>query len=254
MVQDSVQSGRDQYDAIYRKDLEAEVEWLRMGAADKTDSIGILLKRCNVEPESILELGCGAGAVIKECQRRGYAKKYAGIDYSEPAIEYCRNNSEGIDVRSGDIASPSFSVSGNFNVVVLSHVIEHLDEPNKVLAALSRIDYSYLIVEVPLEDLPLAGVKNLLLDRTRNPAGHVQFFTAKSFIALLAGAGLRPIESRRYVPKQTAERIRFMCQKNGWGIAKYWQSLATGRYLPLAFGPLWSRLYYSHLAVICRKP
>jgi hypothetical protein len=163
-------------------------------------------------------------------------------------------NSEGIDIRSDDITSGSFSVSGHFNVVVLSHVIEHLDEPRKMLAALRRIDYSYLIVEVPLEDLPLARMKGLLKDRTKNQAGHVQFFSAKSFIALLASAGLRPIESRRYVPKQTAERIRFMCQKNGWGIAKYWQSLATGRYLPLAFGPLWSRLYYSHLAVICRKP
>jgi hypothetical protein len=39
MVQDPAQSGRDRYDAIYRKDLAAEVEWLRMGATDKTDSV-----------------------------------------------------------------------------------------------------------------------------------------------------------------------------------------------------------------------
>src|SRR5258708_1305253 len=242
MMQDRVQSGRDQYDAIYRKDLAAEAEWLRMGAPDKTDSIGILVKRCDVEPESILELGCGTGEVIKECQRRGYAQRYAAIDYSEPAIEYLRKNSEGIDIRSGDITSRSFSVSGHFDVVVLSHVIEHLDEPRKVLAALSRIDYSYLIAEIPLEDLPLARVKSLLKDRTKHQAGHVQFFTVKSFIALLATAGLRPIESRRYVPEQPAERIWFMFRKNEWGTAKYSQSLATGRYLPLAFGPLWSRL------------
>src|SRR5215831_12625497 len=149
MEDDLVQSGRDQFDAIYRKDLSTEAEWLCMGAPDKTDSIGILLERCNVEPGSILELGCGTGAVIKECQRREYAKKYIAIDYSEPAIQYLRNNSEGIDVRSGDITSRSFSVSEHFDVVVLSHVIEHLDEPGKILAALSRIDYSYLVAEVP---------------------------------------------------------------------------------------------------------
>ncbi|MGD0462674.1 MAG: class I SAM-dependent methyltransferase [Tepidisphaeraceae bacterium] len=254
MGETTVQSGRDQYDAIYRKDLAAEVEWLRLGATDKTDSIGFLLSQCGVTPDSILELGCGTGEVIKECQRRDYARRYAAIDYSEPAIQYLRDNSKGIDISSGDIASSSFAIPGHFDVVVLSHVIEHLDKPDEMLKALSRIDYSYLIAEVPLEDLPLCRLKSYLKDRTKNPAGHVQFFTAASFKALLGNAGIRPIRSRRYFPRQPAERIRFMCRKNGWGTAKQWQALMTGRYLPMIFGPLWSRMYYSHLAVICRKP
>lgn len=208
-----------------------------------------------IAPESILELGCGTGEVIKECQRRGYARRYAATDYSEPAIQYLRDNSQGIEISTGDIASPSFSISGHFDVVVLSHVIEHLDNPGQMLKALGRIDYSYLIAEVPLEDLPLCRLKSYLKDRTKNPAGHVQFFTAASFNSLLANSGFPPpIHFRRYVPKQPAERIRFMCRKNGWGAAKQWQALMTGRYLPMIFGPLWSRMYYSHLAVICRKP
>jgi SAM-dependent methyltransferase len=112
------QSGRDQYDAIYRKDLPAEAEWLRVGACDKADSIEILMRQCAIVSESMLELGCGTGEVIKECQRRGLARQYAAIDYSEPAIQYLRENSDGIDIRQEDIASPSFSISGHFDVVI----------------------------------------------------------------------------------------------------------------------------------------
>jgi hypothetical protein len=136
----------------------------------------------------------------------------------------------------------------------LTHVIEHLNNPEEMLKSLNRIDYSYLVAEVPLEDMPLCRLKSHLKDRTKNPAGHVQFFTAGSFTSLIADAGFRPIKTRLYVPKQPAERIRFMCRKNGRGIAKQWQALMTGRYLPMVFGPLWSRMYYAHLAVICRKP
>jgi len=246
-------TGRDLYAAIYDKDLEAEAEWLRIGAIAKADSVGLLFQRHGIKPKSLLELGCGTGEVIKERQRRGYGEKYTAIDYSDKAIGYLQAHSSGIDSRVGDITSKDFSIDGHFDVVILSHVLEHLEEPGTFLKALQRVDFTHLIAEVPLEDLFICRMKSFVKDRTKNLAGHVQFFTGSSFGNLLTNAGLKILDTRCYATTQSAADVKFMCNKNGWGQAKYLQVLVTGRYLPLLAGPLWRGLYYANFAALCKK-
>jgi len=246
-------TGRDHYAAIYDRELESEAMWLRLGAAAKADSVGLLLRKHGLQPKTILDLGTGTGEVIRECQRRGYGEKYTAVDFSPKAIQYLQANSTGIDARVGDITSPEFSVDGHFDLVILSHVLEHLEEPAQFLNALRRIDFTYLVAEVPLEDLWLARLKSHIKDRTHNPAGHVQFFTRATFQSLLTRCGLKIEETRLYTAPPSAADLRFMCRKNGWGLAKYLQVLITGRYLPLLSGPLWRRLYYANFAALSRK-
>jgi hypothetical protein len=168
-------------------------------------------------------------------------------------ISYFRSHSTGIDARAGDITSKDFTLSGHFDLVVLSHVLEHLETPGEFLKALRAIDFTYLIAEVPLEDLLLCRLNGHLKSRIPNPAGHVQFFTAASFKALLAGAGLKILDTRRYASPPSAADLKFMCQKNGWGQGKYLQVLIAGRYLPLMTGPLWRRLYLANFAALCQR-
>lgn len=90
IVLDSGRSGRDHYEAAYLDALERQAEWLCRGAGQKADSVERLLHRNRIKPESILELGCGTGAVIGELQQREVARHYYGIDYSAPAIDYLK--------------------------------------------------------------------------------------------------------------------------------------------------------------------
>ena len=76
----SVTSGKDHYRLLYQTELEQEAEWLRRGAVEKVNSIEELLRRHDIKPRKLLELGCGVGAVIAECQRRNLAASYAGVD------------------------------------------------------------------------------------------------------------------------------------------------------------------------------
>ena len=78
-------------------------------------------------------------------------------------------------------------------------------------------------------------------DRTQNLAGHVQFFTARSFRKLLASSGLEldVLDHRRYLPTLDLDTIRFVCRKNGSSRATYLKML-LGRYLRIVLGPLWS--------------
>lgn len=247
-------SGRDYYRSLYQSDLEFEAQWLSYGAAQKTDSIEMLLRRNQIQPKGILELGCGTGAVILECQRRRLAEQFSAVDYSEDAISYLRSHSSGIECRVADITDSAGVLDQHVDVVVLSHVLEHLEHPFQFLKSVTdRIAFRYLICEVPLEDLCASRIKNLFRDRTRSVAGHVQFFTGASFGKLLQSAGLTLKDKRRYVSVVRPEVMEFVARKEGRSPAGTLLKKALWWYFPRAFGPLWSRLYMANLAVLCER-
>lgn len=244
--------GKDHYHLLYQTELEKESKWLRRGAADKAKSIEKLLKRNNIEPINILELGCGTGAVITECQRRNLAKNYIGVDYTQEAIDYMQKHSEGIETMQGDITDPNFDIVGTYDVVVLTHVLEHLENPAHFLDATRRLlKFSYAIIEVPLEDLIVGKLKSILKNRISNKAGHVQFFTAHTFEHLLSSNGFKIVDSRTYVPILDIETIRFVSDKDRLSRYRYLIKVLTGHYLPSMLYPIWKRLYYAHHAVLC---
>ncbi len=245
-------SGRHHYEEIYQTELELEAEWLRYGAADKVNSLEALLNRNGIRPIAVLELGCGTGAVIVECQRRGLGAEFTAVDYSKEAIKYLESQSAGIRCIAADITDPYFRLDQCFDVVVLSHVLEHLEDPLTFLQSLrKRIRFQHLVAEVPLEDLWASRLKHLLRDRNKNAAGHVQFFTETSFQQLLASATFELKDSRRYVPISSPPVIDFVCRKDGFSRFRTIMRKGTGYYLPRILKPLWSRLYYSHYAALC---
>jgi SAM-dependent methyltransferase len=254
-VKETGVSGRDHYDSLFQDEIEREAEWLDRTARPKADSIEHLIKRNGIACGTLLELGCGTGSVIRECQRRDLAGTYLAVDYSEAAIDYLRRHSRGIEACVADLTAPDFAFDRPVDVVVLSHVIEHLEEPLGLLRSLRRIDFKYLIAEVPLDDLLMGRLGALFKeDRTRNLAGHVQFFTAKTFRRLIESSGMRVLEGRRYLPTLDRDTIRFVCRKNGSSPATY-SKMLLGRYLRLVLGPLWAHVFSAHYAVLsCPNP
>jgi SAM-dependent methyltransferase len=246
-------SGRDHYFDIYRNELQDEAEWLRRSASNKVDSIERLLRHHNIESRTLLELGCGTGAVISECRRRGLARRYIAVDFSEDAIEFTRSTSPGIEVMAADVAAPMFTFPAPVDVVVISHVIEHLEHPRAFLESIHRIDFKYIIAEVPLDDLLSGRMSSMFMtDRTQNLSGHVQFFTAGSFRRLIESSGLTILDHRRYLPLISPDTIRFVCARNKAARLTYFKML-TGRWLRMLLGPVWSTLISAHYAVLCRK-
>lgn len=244
--------GKDKYRLLYQTELEEEAEWLRRSAASKTDSVEILLNRNKIKPKTIIELGCGIGAVITECKRRRLAKNYIGVDYAPEAIDYLKKHSVDIEFIQGDITDNDFRISDTCEVVLISHVLEHLEEPAKFLMAMKNsLKFSYAIIEVPIEDLIAGKIKSVLKDRTSNKAGHVQFFTFRSFEHLLNSNGYRIIDRRSYVPILDMETIRFICNKDKLSRPRYLLKVLVNKYILRILNPLWKRFYYAHHAVLC---
>ncbi len=105
--------------------------------------------------------------------------------------------------------------------------------------AVYAIQFEYLVVEVPLEDLFFGKIKARLKDRSKNPAGHVQFFTRRSFRALLAATQYVIVDERLYAPHFDKETLRFAYGEQG--SLRYLHKMLTEHYLPKYTALLWAR-------------
>jgi len=77
----------------------------------------------------ILELGCGGGHLLRQLKRRGY-ENLSGLDWNDALAPVFKQL--GIKFEAGDIEKNE--LSGAFDCVILNNVIEHLLDPEKVLA------------------------------------------------------------------------------------------------------------------------
>ena len=76
--------------------------------------------------DSVLDYGCGTGALTRFINLKRPEAYVVGFDFSKVAIDYCiSQNQENFYTTAIDDFDPQ-----SFNVVILSHVIEHMDLPS----------------------------------------------------------------------------------------------------------------------------
>lgn len=104
---------------------------------------------------SVLDFGCGKGGMLRWLQKNTDAK-IIGVEASVTCREFVRN----------EYAIPVFSsldeLSGKADVVVLSHVVEHLFSPMDFFMELERVSHDETIfyVEVPRAEAYLSEKMN----------------------------------------------------------------------------------------------
>jgi SAM-dependent methyltransferase len=91
------------------------------------------LQRCVPRAASVLEIGCGEGILLQELSRAGF--KVSGIEPSTTASERARRR--GLNVITGHF--PLEKLAGPFDVVILSHVLEHLPDPGQIIEQIKRV-------------------------------------------------------------------------------------------------------------------
>lgn len=130
----------------------------------------------------VLDLGVGDGAILQYLIERRQIDGY-GLDISPKAVEFCR--AQGLKVDLADINQPiEQAISGHFDAVILSEIIEHIPEPETLLNAL-RPHAAALIVSIPNTGFYQHRLRLLLgkfpLQWVVSPGEHLRFWTLTDF-------------------------------------------------------------------------
>jgi SAM-dependent methyltransferase len=187
-----VSGTREFYDAGYTVADPAEAarlgRWRALGARSKGAHAAALCARAGLRPATLVEIGCGDGALLAELAARGVAPVLDGFELSTRAAELARGRGisgvrrveayDGAHVPAGD---------GAYDLAVLSHVLEHVPEPLPLLREVARVA-AWVLVEVPLEANRSAARPSKRAEAAR--IGHLHAFDRAAVRRLLQAAGL----------------------------------------------------------------
>ncbi|BCA54236.1 putative SAM-dependent methyltransferase [Nitrospira sp. KM1] len=136
----------------------------------------------------VLDVGCGAGGNLRTLEEQGW--RVAGIEISPVAAEHARALVTG-PIHTGTLETAPFS-AGSFDLVLMSHSLEHLPSPVDALGRVHRLlaDGGLLIVVVPNEQ----SFEARLFGRWWfhwDPPRHFYHFNRRTLSDALAHAGFR---------------------------------------------------------------
>jgi SAM-dependent methyltransferase len=88
--------------------------------------------------ESVLDVGCGTGALASELARRLPAQSIAAVDPSELSVQACATACPGADVRVSPAESLPFA-DGSFDLVLSQLVVNFLTDAQRGVAEMVRV-------------------------------------------------------------------------------------------------------------------
>ena len=224
------------YEAFYRGGNFAE--WRRLGAIDKTANILALCR--NVPHATVLEIGAGNGAILENLTAQSFAREYRALDIASAGVEQIRGKRI-----PGLVEAATFDgyctpyADDQFDLVILSHVVEHVEHPRLLLYEAARVG-KRLFVEVPLEDNA-----RLANEFVFDHVGHINVYSRKTMRRLLQSCRFRVLGET--VANHSQAIYRF--QKGAKGLVNWAIKEVLLRVCP-RFAT--SRYVY-HAAFLCEK-
>lgn len=136
-------------------------------------------------PCSVLEVGCGSGAVATALQHAGY--QVTGVDTAEHLAEKAAQRSPDSTFVVGDVALLPESCRGPFAVIGFFDVLEHLDDPEALLRSALQFAApgALLIATVPALRSLYSVVDEL--------SGHKRRYERGELSALFESVGVREV-------------------------------------------------------------
>jgi len=146
-------------------------------------------------PSDVLEIGCGAGWFLEQSLARGH--RAVGMDFSEAAVRQAA--SRGVRAIHGgfDELTRQLGAQGRFDAVAMFHVIEHLEDPDTLLATIRRWTRpgAHLVISCP-------GPRRFTRLIHEQRAGRSDFWDYPP----------------QHVLRWTLPALRALCARHGWRV------------------------------------
>ena len=177
IISDNVKTA---YDEFYQKHDEA---WRMLSAKYKAQHIIDVCKGRSFN--KVLEVGAGDGSILKLLADKQFAPEYHAVEISESGVEHikARNISNLKTVQVFDGYHLPFG-DDSFDLIILSHVLEHVEHERLLLRELKRVARN-CVIEVPRD------YKTGVDSRIKHflAYGHINVYTPTSLRYLLQTEG-----------------------------------------------------------------
>jgi SAM-dependent methyltransferase len=159
--------------------------------------LDLIAEQVPYSPERrFLDFGCGGGFLLRHALTMGWCA--VGFDVGEQAIQNCRKNQLPVTNSMADLPR------GSFDVIVLGHVFEHIEDPGALLESVKNLlsPRGRLLIEVPNVhslrarlSLPVFSRYIGFDERYRAFPIHLWYFSSASLAQLLRRHGLEPVKA-----------------------------------------------------------
>jgi len=171
--------------------LEKNPRWHAADSPWKAAQILKRIRRQNLNPATVCEVGCGAGEILNRLHAELPAANFFGYEVSPQAYEICSaKTKERLQFRLGDL----LETEERFDLLLCIDVFEHVPDYLSFLERL-RGRASRFIFHIPLDLSALSLLRPARLMKTRYGVGHLHMFTAETALAVLKDTGYETLDS-----------------------------------------------------------
>lgn len=185
-----------------------------------------------VENGIILDIGCGNGRFLHGMKQLGWQIK--GVEFNAHAVSVC--NKSGLNVHHGDLISANFD-DASFDVINLSHVIEHVPDPKAIFYEISRIlkPNGLFIVKTPNSKALGRALFNTNWFANEVPR-HLYLFSQKNLSQIGNAYHLNPIKMMTSsTPKIILNSVDYVLNNRGKASKRvWWKRMLAKAYVLLA--------------------
>jgi predicted TPR repeat methyltransferase len=151
----------------------------------------------DLNPKNILEVGCAIGFMLDSLPFATPKENRVGIDISGKNILKAREIYPQINFFTGSLDEFIAQNTEIFDLIVLSDILEHLEDDCATLSRCSSVG-RHILLNLPLEKCAEYQNRKYGID---DPEGHLRAYSAEDAFALIEKAGLTVVHYRldRYV-------------------------------------------------------
>lgn len=171
--------------------IENNPKWHQEDSPWKAQNILKIIKKNNLSPLRICEVGCGAGEVLNQLYLNLPDQTiFDGYEISQQAYDIARTKqTERLNYYIEDIFKQD---DKNYDLLLAIDVIEHIENYFQFVRDCGK-KAEYKIYHIPLE-MHASAILRSRFDHARSSVGHIHYFCAQTALSVLEDCGQQIID------------------------------------------------------------
>jgi len=100
-----------------------------------------------INPKTLLDIGCGEGIVISKLLNQHKKLKITGIDLNKKTVQQAKNKNPNAKFQTMDATKLKLK-NNSFDLTLNLEILEHLDNPGKAIKEAKRVSKKYCTVSM----------------------------------------------------------------------------------------------------------